>query len=133
MPEPTMREIERLILKLGTQIAEVKGDVAECRAEVAKNAAQCSGIALINARLDELTQSCDHTTELVAALNQITTGVRSLGESSYDMVRTTARRLSGLVNALVHSGTISYEALREELGADAPGDETAASVATQHD
>jgi hypothetical protein len=113
MPEPTMRDIERLILKLGTKIAKLEVSIGQV-------AAQCSALPLITSQLEELTQACDHTRELVDNLNQVTTGVRSLGESTYDLQRATSRRLSVLVNALVESGVIPFEALREELQSNVP-------------
>ncbi len=108
MPEPTLRDLERLILKLGGDVAAVRQEVASVRAEAA-----C--IRMVDAKVDELLSSVDHTRDTVAALNQITTGVRSLGVTTHDISVGLSRRMKNLVQRLVEKGLIAVESLTEDV------------------
>lgn len=119
MPEPTLRDIERLILKLGGDVASVRQEVASVRAEAA-----C--IRLVDSKVDELIAATDHARDVVSALNQITTGVRSLGTTTHDISIGLSRRMKNLVQHLVDNGLIAVGALTEDERLRAEGDPHAA-------
>lgn len=114
MPEPTMRDLERMLLRLGRTQAETRALVLTVKADVAAVAAEQGGARLIAAAVDELTATVDHLSEQVAASNQIITGVRSLGVSSFDIATALSRRFRKLVQRLTERGIIAVEALRED-------------------
>lgn len=119
MAEPTLRYIERLILKLGGDVAAVRQEVAGVRAEAA-----C--IRIVDAKVDELISSVDHARDTIAALNQITTGVRSLGTTTHDIAIGLSRRMKNLVQHLVEKGLIAVGALTEDERLRTEGDSDAA-------
>lgn len=47
----------------------------------------------IDGRLDNLTLAVEHQNELLGALNQIVSGMRSAGQSTYDMATSAARKI----------------------------------------
>ncbi len=112
MPEPTLRELERLILKGHGEVAQLRSETARLAARVEESIAQQSGNLVLAAKIDELTSSVDHLSDKQAAAEQILNGVRSLGKSSFDIATGLSRRLRNLVQALVQANLISTDSLR---------------------
>ncbi len=95
------------MLKLGTGQARIE-------AEVSRLAAEQSGNKILAANIEELTASVDHFRDVQSATNQIITGVRSQGDSSFDIAVALSRRFRLLVQRLVEKGVIALEALKED-------------------
>lgn len=114
MPEPTMRDLERMLLKSGRAHAETQALVLELKADVAKLAAQQAGNKLLVAAVDELTARVDHLADIGVASNQVITGMRSQGNSSFDIATALSRRFRKLIQRLTEGGVIAVEALRED-------------------
>ncbi len=114
MPEPTMRDLERLLIRSGRAHAETQASVLELRADVAKLAAQQAGNKLLVAAVDELTTRVDHLSDKHEAGNQLLAGMRSQGNSSFDIAVALSRRFRKLVQRLTEKGVIALEALRED-------------------
>lgn len=108
MPEPSMRDLERHLIRLATGQARLEAEVAKLNAELGGNQ------KILNANVEELTVAVDHLRDVSAATNQILTGVRSQGNSSYDIAIALSRRFRLLVQRLVERGVIALEALKED-------------------
>lgn len=104
--EVTLYELKQLILKGHRKTEELTAEVALLRGEMA-------GTKVLAAAIDELTAATDEQTLINRAIGQHYAGVRSLGESTYDMTRAVVKRVRTLVQALTGTGVITVEALKE--------------------
>ncbi len=114
MPEPTLRDIERHLMKLAKGQAEIDQNLLSVKADIAKVAAEQGGIKIIAATLDELTAAVDHLVAKFDAGNQIISGLRSQGNSSFDIATALSRRFRKLIQRLTEKGVIAVESLRED-------------------
>lgn len=113
--EVTLYELKQLVLRGHRKLEELGVEIAELRAQQA-------GTKVLAAAIDELTSATDEQTLVNRAIAQHYEGVRRLGESTYDMTKASAKRLRGLVQALVKSGVVTIEALHEETGDEEEND-----------
>lgn len=120
MAEPTLRELHTLLLRLNQNVAESRRETGRLGARIEQIAAEVSAVALLDSKLDLLIDKVDHLDAKFTAANQILSGVRSLGESTFEIATGVSRRLRTLVQALIEAGGISFESMQDALLASDP-------------
>jgi uncharacterized protein YoxC len=121
MAEPTLRDIERMLHNLSRQVATTHQEVIAAKAEAA-------GIRIVDAKVEDLIASAQRDRDTVAALNQLFTGVRSLGQSTHDIVVGLSRRMKNLVQALTEKDLLEVGALSHETESDVAAESRLQSV-----
>ena len=120
MSEITIAELHRLMLQVNRNVAETRQEVARLGSRVETVAAEVSAVALLDAKIDILASDLSRLSDEMRAANQLLTGVRSLGKSTYDISTGVARRVRVLIQALIERNVIAYESMQDALLASDP-------------